>query len=1511
VRNLLNNNGRLVALMGVLFTGIIVVTGIVAIMMGDGQIPPLFAESSTSEESSSQSSEIPTEDPEDTGEEIPAITEPVIYNKPDEMKGVWLIPGEDFLASSDNSEETVKKEIDTALANALSMKLNTVIIQTAGENGVIYNSKNLPVLTTFFDPLEYAISQARAQGMYVYCIYNTLYVGNDESMGRAAGMDASTVNFIRQEVGDFVSTYHPDGLFLDEYYNEESSASYGIYLAQGGGIGYENYMKLVSRTALETVVDTVRDKAPGMQLGILTDAVWANQSQNEAGSNTSAEFTTLYSGNADVKAFLEEGMFDFVGVKAYGSTASGTEPFDVVTAWWGKQAEANGIPMYVIHAADRMGSSGGWSSNTEMVRQMNNVRNVHGFSGSVFNSLSALLANPGGATDNIIKYLNDQTSAQFILTELKLTKPEQTTYTTNEASVVFQGASDPTNPVTLNDEEISTDENGYFSVSRDLKAGLNTFVFSHKGKTVTYKITRQVKVLDTDTVTPTGSVTVDGGMKITVSVNAYAGATVTASLGGQTITLTETKAEDDDTDKTSSYVKFSGEFTAPDATSAIQKLGNITITGSYQGFTDSATGASVTVNKKAVIGSGNPIVVSASQAETFPNNTVNDISSPYCFPLPAGALDYTLGDEIVYRDGSNTYRYYLLESGLRVYSKDIKSTSQEAGDNVIKGMSITSTSTYTDVILTMTQPVSYDASYSSTGMTFDFAYTKEVPGDLSKLTKNPLFSSATWDDTTLTLKFRKRDGMVGYKASYSGNTLTLRFNNVPTMSNARIVIDPGHSGPDGGASGNLADYPEKVVNQQIAKRLYNVLVNTYGSNVLLIDTTGSQKVELQTRVSQAESYNAQLFISIHCNSAASTSAKGSESYYFYSFSEPFSDYVNSALYSAMGNSNRGSKYGLYYVTRTSRYTSTLAECGFMSNNSEYRQLLDSTTQQSIATNLAKAISNYFDSIRSTGYPTGTESVGSVEQVAVTGVKLDKTTLTLKAGESATLTATVSPENATNQGVTWKSSDEKVAVVDADGKITAKGAGTATITVTTADGGKTATCKVTVTGTAVTGVTLNKTALTLAVGESETLKATIAPTDAANQSVNWSSDNTGVATVDASGKVTAKSAGTATITVTTADGGKTATCKVTVTGTAVTGVTLNKTTLTLTVGDSETLKATITPENAANQSVSWSSDNTGVVTVDASGKVTAKSAGTATITVTTVDGGKKATCKVTVQAGNVPVTGVSLEPSSLTLEPGGTSQLTVSVSPNNATNQSVSWSSDNTGVAKVSADGTVTAIAPGNATITVTTADGGKKATCKVTVKAGVVSVTGVSLDRKELTLAEGDSQRLGATVTPGDAANQSVSWSSKDTGVARVSADGTVTAVAPGSTTITVTTADGGYTDSCTVTVEPKAPISVAVESVSLSPEELSGSVGESYTLTWSISPPNAANQSVSWSSNDTGVAKVDASGKVTFLKAGNATITITTADGGKKATCAVTVVDAPPPPSNSASGSQEESSQP
>lgn len=320
--------------------------------------------------------------------------------------------------------------------------------------------------------------------------------------------------------------------------------------------------------------------------------------------------------------------------------------------------------------------------------------------------------------------------------------------------------------------------------------------------------------------------------------------------------------------------------------------------------------------------------------------------------------------------------------------------------------------------------------------------------------------------------------------------------------------------------------------------------------------------------------------------------------------------------------------------------------------------------------------------------------------AAKSVKLNKTKATLYAGSSTTLKATVSPAKATNKKVNWSSSNTKVATVK-NGKITAKAAGTATITAKTTNG-KTAKCKITVKKSY---VKLNKTSLTLAKNKTATVKATVVP-KGQTATLKWTTSNAKVVTVK-NGKLTAKKVGTATITAKTSNGKK-ATCKVTVKP-QPTGIKLSKTSLTLNVGKSSTLKATVSPTNAISKSVKWTSSNTAVASVK-NGKVTAKKAGTATITAKTTNG-KTAKCKVTVT--NL-ATSVKLSKTSLTLNLGSSSSLTATVTPSNATNKTITWSSSNKNIVTVT-NGKITAKKEGTATITAKTSNG-KKATCKVTVK---------------------------------------------------------------------------------------------------------------------------------------------------------------------------------------------------
>ena len=367
------------------------------------------------------------------------------------------------------------------------------------------------------------------------------------------------------------------------------------------------------------------------------------------------------------------------------------------------------------------------------------------------------------------------------------------------------------------------------------------------------------------------------------------------------------------------------------------------------------------------------------------------------------------------------------------------------------------------------------------------------------------------------------------------------------------------------------------------------------------------------------------------------------------------------------------------------------------------------------------------------------------KIGVTSVTLDKTDLTLDVNDTEKLTATVNPNDATNKTVTWKSDKPEIVEVDSNGNVTAKAAGTATITAT-ADG-KSASCKVTVNGQPATvpvqSVGLNTNKVELSVGEENKLVATVTPEAATNKEVTWASSTPEVATVDQDGKVVAQKPGNATITVTTKDGNKTATCEVTVkeTPVAVTGVGLNTNKVELSVGEENKLVATVTPEAAANRDVTWNSSKPAVATVDSTGKVVAQAPGTTTITVTTVDGNKTATCEVTVKETPVAVTGVGLNTNDLKLSAGEGNQLVVTITPQHATNPKVTWKSSASEVATVDANGKVIAQAPGTATITVTTEDGQKTAACTVTV---------LSVDRTKLFALLQGSGVLLATPTSAD-----------------------------------------------------------------------------------------------------------------------------------------------------------------
>ena len=421
---------------------------------------------------------------------------------------------------------------------------------------------------------------------------------------------------------------------------------------------------------------------------------------------------------------------------------------------------------------------------------------------------------------------------------------------------------------------------------------------------------------------------------------------------------------------------------------------------------------------------------------------------------------------------------------------------------------------------------------------------------------------------------------------------------------------------------------------------------------------------------------------------------------------------------------------------------------------------------------------------------------------------------------------------------------------------------------------------------VENISLNHHELTMSVGKTAALSATVLPEDAYDRSFTWKSGNPGVAAVNNNGKVTAAAKGTAVIKAAANDGsGVFAECKITVRQ-PVTSLTLNKTSLTVNKGATSTLSATAGPSDANNKTVKWTTSDSSVATVSSAGEVKGVKRGTATITATAADGsGKKATCSVTVKQ---PVTSLTLNKTALTLNNGKTATLTATVGPSNANNKTVKWTTSNSAVATVSSTGVVKGLKRGTATITATAADGsGKKAACKVTVTKLVTSLT---LNKTVLPLQPKKTEKLTATVSPSDADNKTVKWTTSNSAVATVNSNGKVTAKGKGTAIIKATAADGsGENATCKVTVvTPKRSVS----SVKLNKTSLTMQVGKTQTLSVTVKPTNADIRNVIWTSSNTKVATVDSKGKVKAIGKGTATITATAADGsGKNAACKVTVV--------------------
>lgn len=440
----------------------------------------------------------------------------------------------------------------------------------------------------------------------------------------------------------------------------------------------------------------------------------------------------------------------------------------------------------------------------------------------------------------------------------------------------------------------------------------------------------------------------------------------------------------------------------------------------------------------------------------------------------------------------------------------------------------------------------------------------------------------------------------------------------------------------------------------------------------------------------------------------------------------------------------------------------------------------------------------------------------------------ETGINIKVGESLPVSVTVVPQNASDQSVRWVTADESVVRVSTS-DVYAKRAsirglrpGTTKVTVD-APGAAAGTPRLYIINVNIAPRLVEQivmgASMTMTEGTSRKLIVRVLPTNATDQSLTWASSDESIVSVSDEGELTAIKPGRAVVTVRAADGsGVEATCRVTVVERviAVESITLDAASVTLTEGDSRSLTATVSPADATDTSVTWSSSDEAVATVDADGTITAVAPGSAFIYAIANDGTDiTAECTVTVERRIIGIDKVDVSITSTGYFVGDEAALKVSYAPDNATEPQIKWSVSDSSVAEivsVSGSGcTLRMIAAGEVTVkvTVTTPDGvSKSASVNIVVERRIFLVESVELSDVEIELTVGLSLQLTAVVAPDHADNRDIRWESSDEAVAIVSASGLVTAIGEGEAEVTASTLDGsGIKAICKVKVMAAEPV--------------------------------------------------------------------------------------------------------
>ncbi|MDR2654689.1 MAG: N-acetylmuramoyl-L-alanine amidase [Oscillospiraceae bacterium] len=584
-------------------------------------------------------------------------------DKPSVMRASLWIPGENFLLNPD--QETVGDvygQIDKLFEDTKLLSFNTVIVGLNLDGRVIYNSGQFAGVHSE-DYFRYIIQKAEENKLYVYALYEPLAPAPDgsETDGSLAAklqtFTGASMDALRSEAEDFASAYEPSGFIITGYDNPVNGGSYGSYSAFGMSMGFENYLRSCSETAVRAISDTLRAVRPKFDIGLLTAPVWANKAQNPSGSDTESDYQQLYDGFADTRAFIDKGYVDFIFVQDAQTLQSAEDDGDNFTAaanWWDALASQYDLPLYF--ALD--------SENTDaaLASRVFSLSRLPAYKGSAFTSIESLAANTDGTTASIVAALkgsaaelpsppaesgggassssssyasstgsnsskvtqsappvsrpaasssvasssaaasspvSSAASSSESFPAFKILWPPNADYTTDTQEMTITGQADPAQKLYLGGEEIAVDSYGDFSYEVLLSIGQNSFIFRQGEKSLTVSVFRQIYLISAVSHAAGATFAYDGESVVTVWADVHNLCSAAAvSFSGKVYSLTPA----DDPPSKDGYMRMAAKLKLPASKDQPVSLGLLTFMAKMGDGEERVEGSEIVLNKKSAAG---------------------------------------------------------------------------------------------------------------------------------------------------------------------------------------------------------------------------------------------------------------------------------------------------------------------------------------------------------------------------------------------------------------------------------------------------------------------------------------------------------------------------------------------------------------------------------------------------------------------------------------------------------------------------------------------------------------------------------------------------------------------------------------------------------------------------------------------------------------------------------------------------------------------------------------------